>query len=543
MAHFDEMTCLLYLDGQLDALRSGELELHARSCTPCRSLLAALDHESTFLRAAVTEEDESVPAHLLAPPQPDRVPWGWISAFGLASAGAYSLMGMVTSYTDQFSQAGFSSFHALGMAFSNALFWEGWSDAMTALVMISVAVLSLPLVWFGWKNLRRIKPAALVMAGLTLFLLTPAPAAATKIERGQQAYTLRSDETLKEDLIAVAGSVRIEGTVDGDLIVFAESVTITGRVTGDVLGFTRRLRVDGKVDGDIRAGANQIDIDGQVAHSVTAFSEGFQLSEKGTIGGSLIYFAAHSDLDGKVTRDVLAFTERMRVNGSVGGDMRIHINRATFGSTSSIGGKIYAQGRREPEILNDALRSKLDFKLDEKEGPDYSKPRFYWRQMLKYGAAFFFGLAMMLLMPGFYDNVIRQSKRYGPALGVGFLAAIATPILAIIACITLVGMALGIGSMMLWLVLYYSAQIAVGGWLGARLLGEAYDVPARIGRMALGLFVVRLALNLPEIAWIIWCLVVVWGMGAITLALFRAISASHDSVALAPATSAPIATT
>lgn len=542
MAHFDEMTCLLYLDGQLDALRSGQLELHMRSCTPCRSLLAALEHESTFLRAAVTEEDESVPAHLLAPPQPDRVPWGWISAFGLASAGAYTLISMITSYTNQFSQAGFSSFHALGMAFSNALFWEGWSDAMTALVVISVAVFSLPLVWFGWKNLRRIKPIALVLAGLALFLLMPAPAAATKIERGQQAYTLPAGETVKEDLIVRAFSVRIEGTVEGDLIVFAANLTITGRVTGDVLGFVRRLRVDGQVDGNIRIGANQIDIDGQVGRSVTAFSQGFELTEKGTIGGSLIHFTEDSDVDGKVQRDVMTFADKARINGSIGGEARIWSNHARLGSSSNVGGKIRVWGRRPPEILNEALRSKVDFTLDEKGGPDYSKPGFYWRQMLKYGAAFFFGLAMMLLMPGFYDNVLRQGKRYGPAFGVGLLTGVAMPILACIACITLVGLSIGIGGLILWVVLLYAGQIAVAGWLGARILGDTHEVPARIGRLALGLLIVRVAVSLPQVWFYIFCVITVWGVGAITLALFRAISTAQGGAPLAPtAPPAPVA--
>ncbi len=55
MAHFDEMACLLYLDGQLESLRARELELHVRSCTPCRSLLAALERESSFLRPSVIE--------------------------------------------------------------------------------------------------------------------------------------------------------------------------------------------------------------------------------------------------------------------------------------------------------------------------------------------------------------------------------------------------------------------------------------------------------------------------------------------------------
>ena len=66
MTHFDEMTCLLYLDGQLDRERAAELSEHIDSCADCRTLLGALESESRLLRGALTEEDEPVPARLLA---------------------------------------------------------------------------------------------------------------------------------------------------------------------------------------------------------------------------------------------------------------------------------------------------------------------------------------------------------------------------------------------------------------------------------------------------------------------------------------------
>lgn len=533
MAHFDEMTCLLYLDGQLEALRQGELELHMRSCTPCRTLLSALKAESNFLSSAILEQDEAVPAHLLAPPQPDRISWVWLTVMGMACAGLYYVTDIFSGFAGQFSQAGFSSVHVLGQAFSSAVFWKGWSDVMTTLLIVSVAVLSLPVLWFAWRNLRRIKPVALVLAGLAAMLLTPAPAGATKIVKGQ-SFTVAEGETLKEDLIVTGTTVRIDGTVEGDVIVFSESVIVNGRITGDLIGFTRRLRMNGQIDGSIRGFANQISVEGKVARNVTAFCESFDFADKSELAGGLILFAATADLDGRVGRDVLAFAEKLRVNGSVQGDIVTYSN-LRLGSSSAVGGKIKVNARRQPEILNETLRSKVDFTLDEREGPDYSQPKYYWRQMLKFGAAFLFGLVFLLILPGFYGDVARQSKRYGPALGVGLITLFATPILAIVACITLVGLAIGIGGLMLWLVLLYSAQVAVGSWIGTRLLGDSSEVPARIGRLALGLLLVRIVASLPEVSGYVWFAIIVWGMGATTLALFRTFRDSMDAATPLPA--------
>ena len=46
MNHYDEMACLLYLEGQLDPTRSRELAAHVAECAPCRDLLHALQHET-----------------------------------------------------------------------------------------------------------------------------------------------------------------------------------------------------------------------------------------------------------------------------------------------------------------------------------------------------------------------------------------------------------------------------------------------------------------------------------------------------------------
>jgi cytoskeletal protein CcmA (bactofilin family) len=531
MAHCDEMTCLLYLDGQLDSLRSSELELHLRSCTPCRSLLGALERESGFLQSAMTEEDESVPARLLSAPQPDRVPWGWLSLLGGTSGGLYSLYAFVIEpWQANLSTAGFGGGNLLTTLFFQAAFWKGWTDVINLIVMISTALLGLPLLWFAWKNVKRMKPVAMVLATLAGLLALPAPAGATQVHRDRQSFTVPAGETIKEDLIIMTGSARIEGTVEGDVIVFGASVTVTGRITGDLIVFAQRLRVEGQIDGDVRGFANQVDIAGSVARSITSFSEGFDLTDRATVGGSVMFFAARGDLDGKIGRDLFGFLGKGRINGQIQGEARLRGEDVRFSTGSSVGGKIIFRGRQQPEILNKDLLNKLEFTADREDRPNYAKPGYYWRQGLRYGAAFFFGLVFLLVFPGFYGDIQRQSKRYGPALGVGLLAYVATPILACIAIITLVGMAVGIGGLLLWMVLWYASQVIVAAWLGSRVWGETADTAGRIGRLALGLAIVRVIGAIPPLWFFVWVVILpVWGMGAFTLALIRNLREGMDA--------------
>ena len=41
MKHLDEMTCLLYIERQLDRARAQEVSAHTQECKTCRTLLRA----------------------------------------------------------------------------------------------------------------------------------------------------------------------------------------------------------------------------------------------------------------------------------------------------------------------------------------------------------------------------------------------------------------------------------------------------------------------------------------------------------------------
>jgi hypothetical protein len=56
--HLDEMTCMLYIERQLDRARGLEVSAHTQDCADCRTLLRALERESRLLTRAMLEEDE-----------------------------------------------------------------------------------------------------------------------------------------------------------------------------------------------------------------------------------------------------------------------------------------------------------------------------------------------------------------------------------------------------------------------------------------------------------------------------------------------------
>ena len=87
------MTCLMYIERQLERTRALEVSAHTQDCSQCRTLLRALERESRLLTRALFEEDEPLPARLAQFQERARksMQWVWGIVVGLAATGVYAL--------------------------------------------------------------------------------------------------------------------------------------------------------------------------------------------------------------------------------------------------------------------------------------------------------------------------------------------------------------------------------------------------------------------------------------------------------------------
>src|SRR4029077_11281753 len=110
--HLDEMTCLMYIERQLDNARAQEVSAHTQECAACRTLLRALERESRLLTRAMLEEEEALPARLAQFQERARrsMQGIWGVEFGLAGTGLDALYtGYIEPWQAQLDQAGFGS--------------------------------------------------------------------------------------------------------------------------------------------------------------------------------------------------------------------------------------------------------------------------------------------------------------------------------------------------------------------------------------------------------------------------------------------------
>jgi cytoskeletal protein CcmA (bactofilin family) len=540
--HFDEMTGLLYLEGQLDTGHASDVAAHVRSCAECRELLRALETEGVWLREALVAEEESIPARVLAPPARTSAHWGWMTAFGLVAAGAYTLWtGFVDPWLTQASQAGFTQGNVLTVLFFTGAFWKGWDSMRILMEIMAMGTLGFVGIWLLRRQWQRFTAIAFVMGVLTCALAIPQPVAAQQVQvhiddvhTGNPVYTLAAGQEVKTDLRVVADRAQIDGDVDGDLVVMSQYLTVNGHVKGDILGFAQEVRVNGPVDGNVRLWCQAVALNSTVAKNVMVWSQAVELDTKAKVGGTMTIGTQVAQLNGEVDGDVLVGAETTDINGSLGHDASIHADRLNIGPTAEIKGETKYEGHRAAEISPGAkLASPLVFTYA-KHGPNYSQGEYYYHRLWLWGASFLLGLALIFVAPGFFFDVAQACKKVGPAIGFGALFLFATPIAAFIVCATIVGLSVGIPALLLYAIAVYSAKIFVGAWLGEKLLGDSLGIGPAIGRMALGLLILRALAMIPFVGGLLGFIIVpMWGLGAVVLVLHRRIGPQAAAVAAA----------
>jgi cytoskeletal protein CcmA (bactofilin family) len=527
--HLDEITLLLYVERQLDRASAQEVSLHTQTCERCLTLLRALDRESRLLTRSMLEQDEPLPARLAEFHAQARksMQWIWGLVFGMALLGIYSLYTVyIEPWEQQFEQAGFGGTNLLSLLVFQGAFWKGWQSMFTLVEFVALTSFAAFAFFLVRKYLKRGTALAVMFASMGLLMMTAAstPAQSVKIDTDMKGQKLevKKDEVLRKDLYFAGSQLRIDGTVDGDVYAFAQEVDVSGHVTGDVICFARSARITGQVDGNVRSFTNNVTISGTVGKSVTTMNEDTRLDSAGKVGHNFSAFSQIVTVDGKVGRDVLVMFNEATISGTIEGNMKAKGESLTIASGAQIGGEAKFEGEKPADVSSGAtLASPLQFtKIEHKSRTERGVGHYIWRVVWA-GAWILLGLVLISLMPGFARETVESAERYGASFGLGVLVFFGVAIASLIACITIVGLLVGISTFFLWLVALFSSYVVVGAVVGRWILGKSTDFWPAVGRMALGVIIVVVATGLPHVGGWIMFGVWLWGMGAISLALYR----------------------
>jgi len=256
----------------------------------------------------------------------------------------------------------------------------------------------------------------------------------------------------------------------------------------------------------------------------------------GTVNDDVYVGDGRLVIRGKVTGDVFVVHGDILITGSVGGDVVALTGRVTTRDGAQVNGDV--KSRKTPDVAEGTVRGDVK-KLNLGNlfsGVLIAFLIFLWVSITVSVAIL--GLLFVLLFPRGADATASAGRRFWPTLGWGALVGIVGPFLALLVLVTIVGIPLGLGTLSAFNVLAPLGYVASSLIFG-RLMVKGTSMGSRIGAFFAGFGILRAAALIPGIGFIVWFLVCIYGLGALTQAAWRAGRLPREDTAPEPLPPAP----
>ncbi len=333
---------------------------------------------------------------------------------------------------------------------------------------------------------------------------------------------------------AGANQVSLQGTVNGDVYVAGGLVEVEGTINGQLVVAGGEVNVSGTVTDRIIAAGATVRITGKTGKSITAAGGSVIIGKDATVGENLLAAGGNIQVNGTVEHEARIMGRDVELTGTIKGNLDFEGDRFKTFQGAHVGGNLSvltddtAKVSVEPGTVTGNTR--VDFRKG--EAPTYilgMQKGFFWFQVFFSLTLFATALVLSFLLPGHLTSpgsILLEQP--GQSVLWGFVVLIMTPVLALILCITVVGIPVGVFLFLLYLWVLYASQMVIGIALGSRLFGlEGKKGWSLFGAVALGLLIVQIFMFIPIVRVLLVLAGLLVGVGALALAAKGRISAQH----------------
>jgi hypothetical protein len=244
---------------------------------------------------------------------------------------------------------------------------------------------------------------------------------------------------------------------------------------------------------------------------------------KGEVSGDVVIIHGSARVAGVVRGSVVVVDGTVSVSGVIHGDVVALDGPVELLRGAHVTGDVWvAHGKADVQVGSlvdgDIRRGSLSFlspaRLVTRAG--------FWIAISV--STLLLGLLLVLLAPRGVDAVARAGRdAVGASIGWGFALMLGLPVAGFLLLVTLVGIPFGVG-LLLGLALLYSVAYAYAAWIVGRLLirSSRHGGPRRLTSFLAGWASLRAVGFIPVVGGITWFLAALYGLGATTVAIWRA---------------------
>jgi len=353
--------------------------------------------------------------------------------------------------------------------------------------------------------------------------LIPTVVFAAHFQAGEKVYT---DAVINDDAYMAGGDVRVQNDVNGDLFIGGGTIAINSKISQDLTVGGGDILINGEVGDDARIGGGNILINATIKDDLLIGGGNVIMSQSSFVGGDITFGSGNLVISNEVNGNVIGAGGVININGKINGNVTLYqVDELKLGPDAKIIGNVTYKSPKETEIKEGTVGGEIDYKKMDESAVGQKA---VWLaggilaglSIYKLLAILVFGLLLILLYRFYTINSVQKAfKSPFKSLGVGFLILVVTPIVSIILLITVIGIPIAIVVTLSWIVFLCIAKVFASMLIGWRII----KVNAKsgfwrlFGGFALGVLIYVILGFIPVIGWLLKGLLILIGLGAMTL--------------------------
>lgn len=352
-------------------------------------------------------------------------------------------------------------------------------------------------------------------------LILAIPVFAQTLENGE-VVTLPKDKTVDSDYFAWGERVTISGTVNGDTYVGGGNVLVDGTINGDLFVGGGSVTIRGNILKDLRAAGGQVSVAGKVEGNVTAAGGNVDIQDSAQISGSVTGAGGDIKIFSPIGRGATLAGGNVTIGNSINGDILAGVGNLALTSNAQAQNVTYYSSKKADIQEGAQIKGQISQKL-----PPKAKEKQETAKKILTGARLIFAILSLVssliigyiftkFLPNFTNSAALRIRKnpFGMFLA-GFLALVLIPILSVLLLITVVGIPIGLITLVGYAISLYLSKLFVAVAVGQVILSRDKRSQDLFLALAGGLIAYLVLTLIPVIGPIVTFLTLTVGLGTI----------------------------